>query len=314
MNPERQDRQNFTSTAYIVDYAAGNLRSILHDFQYREMTGVAGIEIPSENGFFKRIIVLRRGLIVYAGRTIPTPCEFVSELANHTHIGTLDTVLGFAAKRTSVQNVLQSMVGIGVLQWPTIAAAMRKQAEEVLMELLPLAGRISFKAGSSAFDLHYEKGAKGFEIDSLVAEGASALQQKPPGNSVNRSPNEEKLVILSVDDSPIAQALVKRTLGRDHTVIACNSAISALDTLNCRDDISGILLDLTMEEMDGLELCRMLRKIEKYQNLPIVILTARSGMVNKLRGRMAGATNYLTKPVRPTELLAAVTQHFRKSI
>ena len=51
-----------------------------------------------------------------------------------------------------------------------------------------------------------------------------------------------------------------------------------------------------MPGIDGLELCRTVRSLPQFQNLPIIMLTARDGAFDKVQGRSAGATEYLTKP------------------
>ena len=299
MNLKRQDRQNSISMASASEYEAGNLEGVLLGLHKKQATGVASIEALLEDRILRRIFVLRGGAIVYAGRSIPMPYEFVRELAGHMHIGTLDTVLEFAAKRASIQSVLQAMVDIRVLQWSEIAAAMRQQVVTVLKEVLPVSGRVDFETGTLAFDLRYSEGMEGFAIDGLLSGSEFRLQKKP--------------TILSVDDSPIAQAMVKRTLSRDYEIVACSSAFDALEILDRKEELAALLLDLTLPEMDGLELCRMVRRIERYKGLPVILVTARDGMVDQLRGRFAGATYYLAKPVNPAELLAAIARFIKAS-
>jgi twitching motility two-component system response regulator PilG len=67
-----------------------------------------------------------------------------------------------------------------------------------------------------------------------------------------------------------------------------------------------------MPEIDGLEFCRTVRSIPKFQNLPIIMLTARDKFSDKLRGQIAGATRYLTKPVEPSQLLEIVDKCIEK--
>jgi twitching motility two-component system response regulator PilG len=61
-----------------------------------------------------------------------------------------------------------------------------------------------------------------------------------------------------------------------------------------------------MPEIDGLEFCRTVRSIGKFKNLPIIMLTARDKLSDKLRGQIAGATHYLTKPIEPHQLLEII--------
>jgi twitching motility two-component system response regulator PilG len=81
--------------------------------------------------------------------------------------------------------------------------------------------------------------------------------------------------------------------------------VQALSLIN-QEAIAVLLLDVTMPEMDGLDFCRTVRSIPKFQNLPIVMLTARDSGLDKLQGRLAGATEYLTKPFDGAQLLETI--------
>ncbi|WP_204141879.1 response regulator [Halomicronema sp. CCY15110] len=109
------------------------------------------------------------------------------------------------------------------------------------------------------------------------------------------------LTILSIDDSTVMQQLIKQTLSAEYRVLLCNSAIQALALIN-QEPIAVVLLDVSMPEMDGLDFCRTVRSIPKFQDLPIVMVTGRDGNLDKLQGRLAGATEYLTKPFDTEQL------------
>lgn len=111
--------------------------------------------------------------------------------------------------------------------------------------------------------------------------------------------------ILAVDDSPVMQDLVKRALSTEYRVLVADNAVDALSIIY-HDHISLLLLDVTMPGIDGLELCRTVRNIPQFQELPIIMLTARDGMFDKVQGRLAGATEYLTKPFQSEQLCQVV--------
>lgn len=112
-------------------------------------------------------------------------------------------------------------------------------------------------------------------------------------------------VVLTVDDSPIVQAMIRRALGDRYEVISATSAIDALSLLNNRN-VSLILLDVTMPEIDGFEFCRTIRKIEKFREIPVIMLTAKDGLIDRAKGHMAGTNCYLTKPVDREVLLSTI--------
>jgi CheY-like chemotaxis protein len=112
-------------------------------------------------------------------------------------------------------------------------------------------------------------------------------------------------MILSVDDSPIVQTMIKRALSEDYHVLLSSSAVDALNILNNRK-ISLLLLDVTMPDVDGLEMCRILRGIPKFRDLPIIMLTARDSLIDRMKGQIAGTNRYLFKPFDAAQLLDVI--------
>ncbi|MGL5192899.1 MAG: response regulator [Chroococcales cyanobacterium] len=117
--------------------------------------------------------------------------------------------------------------------------------------------------------------------------------------------NSPVATILAVDDSVVMQDLVKRALAQDYRVLVADNAVDALSMIY-HEQVSILLLDVSMPGIDGLELCRTVRNIPQFQELPIVMLTARDGLFDKVQGRLAGATEYLTKPFDAAQLRQVV--------
>ncbi|WP_416361013.1 response regulator [Microcoleus sp. FACHB-672] len=118
--------------------------------------------------------------------------------------------------------------------------------------------------------------------------------------------------ILAVDDSPVMLELLKRTLEGNYRILVADNAVDALSIIY-HEKISGLLLDVTMPGIDGLELCRTVRNLPQFQELPIIMLTARDGLFDKVQGRLAGATEYLTKPFNAEQLRQTVDRFFSNS-
>lgn len=130
-----------------------------------------------------------------------------------------------------------------------------------------------------------------------------------PANDVDG--DSKKLpVVLSVDDSAIIQISIKRALEAQYQVLMANKAADALTMLN-EHPVQLLLLDLTMPDIDGLEFCKIVRKIDRFQDLPIVMVTARDGLVNKMKGHIAGSSRYLTKPFKPEQLRQVVGEYIK---
>jgi twitching motility two-component system response regulator PilG len=75
-----------------------------------------------------------------------------------------------------------------------------------------------------------------------------------------------------------------------------------------------ILCDITMPEPDGYELCAMLRRSRVFREVPIIMLTGRDGFTDRVKARMVGATDYLTKPFSEQELLMLLEQYIGPGI
>lgn len=110
-----------------------------------------------------------------------------------------------------------------------------------------------------------------------------------------------KATVLAVDDSVVMQELIKRVLATDYRVLVSDSAVEALAVLG-REQVALLLLDVSMPGIDGLEFCRTVRKLPQFATLPIIMLTARDRAFDKVQGRLAGASEYLTKPFDATQL------------
>jgi len=138
-----------------------------------------------------------------------------------------------------------------------------------------------------------------------AVSGWVILGDDTPTTPVASTTNQKLPLVLSVDDSLIVQTTIKRALSDRYQVLLASNAVDALKVINT-NPISLLLLDVTMPEIDGLEFCRTVRSIPKFRNLPIIMLTARDKFSDKLRGQIAGATHYLTKPVESNQLLEIV--------
>ena len=117
--------------------------------------------------------------------------------------------------------------------------------------------------------------------------------------------------VLVVDDSRTIRTYLQNVLSRaGYTVILAENGKQALEQMSCRPDL--IILDVLMPEMDGYAFCEELRGLgDRYDQLPIVFLTAVQSHAMKLLGREYGA--YLSKPVRDQELLAEIQRQLELS-
>ncbi|MEE9220058.1 MAG: response regulator, partial [candidate division NC10 bacterium] len=117
--------------------------------------------------------------------------------------------------------------------------------------------------------------------------------------------------VLIVDDEPMLRQMVREHLERHGLQIEeAESGQEALEFAH-RVNPDLILLDIMMPDLNGLQVCQALREHEATRAIPVVLLTSQDGLEDRIRGLDAGANDYLTKPVQPSELLARVKAHLR---
>ena len=115
--------------------------------------------------------------------------------------------------------------------------------------------------------------------------------------------------ILVVDDEQEIADLVEIYLVSDgYKVFKASNAQDGLDILN-KEDIHLCLLDIMMPGMNGLEMCK---KIREPNNIPIIMLSAKSTDLDKILGLGTGADDYVVKPFNPLELTARVKSQLRR--
>ncbi|NOZ47738.1 MAG: sigma-54-dependent Fis family transcriptional regulator [Chlorobi bacterium] len=121
--------------------------------------------------------------------------------------------------------------------------------------------------------------------------------------------NPSEFSILVVDDIPNNLQVLGSTLKRENFKVefAINGKY-ALEWLYKRE-FDLILLDIMMPEMDGFETCSIIRKNEKYNDLPVIFLTAKNDTKDIIEGFKIGAQDYITKPFDEEELIARVKTH-----
>ena len=116
--------------------------------------------------------------------------------------------------------------------------------------------------------------------------------------------------ILVVDDEALLVKGIKFNLENEgYTVVTGVDGVEAVDRA-AAGDIDLIVLDLMMPRMDGLEACR---RIREFSDVPIIMLTAKTGDMDKLMGFEHGADDYLTKPFNILELKARIRALLRRS-
>ena len=119
----------------------------------------------------------------------------------------------------------------------------------------------------------------------------------------NRS-GDQRYRILVVDDMATNRMLVQAALNdREYDIVEAENGEEALRLLNDQH-FDVVLLDVRMPGIDGFETCRRIRQVEQLKLLPVIMLTVVEETDSIVNGMNSGATDYLTKPFQPNELMA----------
>ncbi len=120
-------------------------------------------------------------------------------------------------------------------------------------------------------------------------------------------------LIAVVDDEPDILELVSIHLEKaGYQSAEFSNGESFLEFLKCSQP-ELIVLDLMLPDMDGLEICKYLKKHDSLSSIPIIMLTAKSEEIDKILGLELGADDYVTKPFSPKELIARIRAVLRRN-
>ncbi|MGO8947637.1 MAG: response regulator [Ktedonobacterales bacterium] len=121
-------------------------------------------------------------------------------------------------------------------------------------------------------------------------------------------------VVLVVDDSPTVRKIVQLTLQRERIhVVTAGDGLSALAAV-ADEQPDLILLDIMLPRMDGYNICQVVRRNNAFRDMPIIMLSGKDGLFDKMRGKLAGSTEYITKPFDSAELVQTVKRHLNSTV
>ena len=147
------------------------------------------------------------------------------------------------------------------------------------------------------------------QVNALLIRLEEIKQQDEVHESMTRGKS-----ILVVDDSPTVRKLIAGKLEKcGHDVFCSNDGVEAMERLEkLRPDL--ILLDINMPRMDGYQVCKLIRANNATKDVPVVMISGKDGFFDKVRGRMAGTSGYITKPFGPETLMKAVESYLKGEV
>jgi chemotaxis family two-component system response regulator PixG len=127
--------------------------------------------------------------------------------------------------------------------------------------------------------------------------------------SLTTPTRKTQYTIACIDDSPtVLQAIRSFLDDNSFSVLMIDNPVKALmQIVRSKPDL--ILLDVTMPNLDGYELCSLLRKHPSFRHTPVIMVTGNTGFIDRAKARLVGASGYLTKPFTQSDLVKMVFKH-----
>jgi two-component system, chemotaxis family, response regulator PixG len=165
------------------------------------------------------------------------------------------------------------------------------------------------------FDRLHKLYSNGADSDRFNEQGQTITQAFKEIDKSSGDSNSEDLAerttykIACVDDSPTILREINRFLDGDSFKVfpIVDSGTALMKIIRINPDI--ILLDVGMPTIDGYKLCSMLRKHPAFKKTPIVMVTGNTGIIDRAKAKMAGSTDYMTKPFTQAGLIEMVSRH-----
>lgn len=136
-----------------------------------------------------------------------------------------------------------------------------------------------------------EAGSRAEEATTLIKETAAGRRR-----------------VLIVDDSALARKIAARVLLEAGYLVS--EAVDGFDAMGQLENVQPdlVLLDLVMPGIDGYKVVDLMKDHERYAQIPIIMLTSRDSLLDKLKGKMSDSDAYITKPLKEDELLGTVSR------
>ncbi len=139
----------------------------------------------------------------------------------------------------------------------------------------------------------------------------ATVEERAPGAQAAAGGAIDATRVLVIDDSNTIRRSAEIFLRQGgYQVVLAEDGFDALAKVNDHQpDL--IFCDILMPRLDGYQTCAIIKRNDKFADVPVIMLSSKDGLFDKARGRMVGSQDYLTKPFTKDQLLQAVEQHRR---
>lgn len=182
----------------------------------------------------------------------------------------------------------------------TFAEPEREEEKAEASEVSPAPTGTSYAAAAEVTESDEEPATAKSSAQDFSADDDDVL----PGEEQE---SDQGLSVLVVDDSPTVRKLVTMTLEKNgFTVASAPDGVVALKSIaELKPRL--ILLDINMPRLGGYQLCKLIKKHESTKHIPVIMLSGKDGMFDKVRGKFVGCDDYITKPFDPDVLVEKVS-------
>lgn len=189
------------------------------------------------------------------------------------------------------QNLIKLLDGQRTLR--DLSVVMNRDAKDVVCSLLPY-----IQAGLVEL----------IDIPDLAPPVAPASPAPLPSTPSGKGP-----LIACIDDSPlVCQSMEQILTANGYRFFAVQDSLRAIaGLLGRKPDL--IFLDLVMPNTNGYEICSQLRKVSAFRLTPIIILTGNDGIIDRVRAKIVGASDFLSKPVDAETVLSVTSKHLNSN-
>lgn len=189
------------------------------------------------------------------------------------------------------QNLTKLLDGQRTLR--DLALVMNRDPKDVVCSLLPY-----IQAGLVEL----------IDIPDLPPPIAPVAPVSPPSTTSGKGP-----LIACIDDSPlVCQSMEQILTASGYRFFAVQDSLRAIaGLLSRKPDL--IFLDLVMPNTNGYEICSQLRKVSAFRITPIIILTGNDGIIDRVRAKIVGASDFLSKPVDAETVLSVTSKHLNSN-
>jgi twitching motility two-component system response regulator PilG len=295
----------------------GAVEKAVRESCVKAMTSPAGLFVfkPADNVSPQRQLARLpfREVILQYGRSVARPSELLYLLVREDHILRLSVeiddireVLRFNPEETKLLFRVDGRRSLSQIR--KAMSGPEGQFERLLFTMLLVGAIYTSEVPSTAPVGILED--SGIHPDDLPRDGNLSPAPEP---AVPLPPPGAPKRILIVDDSLTIQEMVQealRDLDFPNILEVANDGLEAIAAAEKnRPDL--VILDVVMPGLDGYKVCTRLRKMLAPVNTPIVMLTGQDGTFSLIKGKLAGASNYITKPFEANDLRRLVADHLR---